>query len=83
MLDLVRQIAEERLDRAELRRRRQSGESEASSAAPTRPFVVRFRPSNDRPFGVSLSFRTETEPEPRDVIAALRRIIEEIEANLE
>ncbi len=84
MFDLVRQIAEERLDRAALRRRRQQvDESDAGRSNPPRPFVVRFRPSNDRPFGVSLSFRTENEPEPCDVIAALRTIIEEIEASLE
>ncbi|MGD8439113.1 MAG: hypothetical protein PVG53_01155, partial [Holophagae bacterium] len=72
------------LDRAALRRRRQqAGEPDAEGANPPRPFVVRFRPSNDRPFGVSLSFRTDAEPEPRDVIAALRTIIEEIEASLE
>lgn len=83
MLDLVRQIAEERLDRAELRRRRQAADGAPVASNPARPFVVRFRPSNDRPFGVSLSFRTDTEPEPRDVIAALRTLIEEIEAGLE
>jgi ParB family chromosome partitioning protein len=86
MLELVRQIVEERIDRAELRRRRQGGESDGEEAKrdpARRPFVVRYQPSETRPFGVSLSFRTETEPEPRDVIAALRTLIEEIESNLE
>jgi ParB family chromosome partitioning protein len=83
MLDLVRQISEERIDRAELRRRRRAGEDETEQPKAQRPFMVRFRASEDRPVGVSLSFRTETEPEPRDVIAALRRIIDEIEAGLE
>jgi len=90
MLDLVREIAEEQLDRAELRRRRRrggedevDGDTDASAAAGPRPYVVRFRPSADRPFGVSLSFRTETEPEPRQVIEALRTLIREIEASLE
>jgi len=86
MLLLVQQIVEERLDRAELRRRRRAGD-EASDTATTaeraRPFIVRFNPSNDRPFGVSLSFRTETEPEPRDVLEALRSLIREIEAGLD
>ncbi len=48
-----------------------------------KPFIVRFRPSLDRPFGVSLSFRTEAEPEPRDVVEALKTLIREIEADLD
>lgn len=85
MLSLVQQIVEDRLDRAELRRRRQ-GVTEDEAAAgdePRKPFIVRFRPSNDRPFGVSLSFRTESEPEPKDVLEALRSLIREIEAGLD
>ncbi len=86
MLVLVQEIVEERLDRAELRRRRQDNqelkaEGTKPGAAP-RPFIVRFKPSEERPFGVSLSFRTETEPEPTDVIEALRSLIREIEAGL-
>ncbi len=86
MLVLVQEIVEERLDRAELRRRRQDNqelkaEGTTPGAAP-RPFIVRFKPSEERPFGVSLSFRTETEPEPTDVIEALRSLIREIEAGL-
>ena len=84
MLSLVQQIVEDRIDRAELRRRRQAdGSSEAGSGSAVKPFIVRFRASDDRPFGVSLSFRTESEPEPRDVINALRTLIREIEAGLE
>ena len=88
MLSLIRQIIEERLDRAELRRRRKKndndpGGEDSVSAHARRPFIVRFRPSDDRPFGVSLSFRTESEPEPRDVVEALRSLIREIEAGLE
>jgi ParB family chromosome partitioning protein len=84
MLELVRQIVEDSIDRAELRRRRR-GRNDATTdqAQPHKPFVVRFRASEDRPFGVSLSFRTETEPEPRDVIDALKRLIAEIESGLE
>jgi ParB family chromosome partitioning protein len=86
MLVLVQEIVEERLDRAELRRRRQDNqelkaEGTTPGAAP-RPFIVRFKPSEERPFGVSLSFRTQTEPEPTDVIEALRSLIREIEAGL-
>lgn len=84
MLSLVQQIVEDRIDRAELRRRRQAdGSNEAGSGSAVKPFIVRFRASDDRPFGVSLSFRTESEPEPRDVINALRTLIREIEAGLE
>lgn len=87
MLSLVRQIVEDRLDREELRRRRRSaGEvtdpGDGEQTGRTRPYIVRFRPSDDRPFGVSLSFRTESEPQPKDVIDALRSLIREIEANL-
>jgi len=85
MLSLVRQIVEDRLDREELRRRRQAGEGVSEDDGEThrtRPYIVRFRPSDDRPFGVSMSFRTESEPEPRDVIEALQTLIREIEAEL-
>ena len=83
MLSLVQQIVEDRIDRAELRRRRQAeGAGETGSGGAVKPFIVRFRASEDRPFGVSLSFRTESEPEPRDVIDALKTLIREIEAGL-
>lgn len=86
MLSLIRQIVEERIDRAELRRRRQqetNGSAGATGSSAVKPFIVRFRPSEDRPFGVSMSFRTESEPEPRQVIEALRTLIREIEADLD
>lgn len=84
MLSLIQQIVEERLDRAELRRRRQGdGAGEAGTGSAVKPFIVRFKASEDRPFGVSLSFRTESEPEPHDVIEALRILIREIEAGLD
>lgn len=88
MLELVRQIVDEQLDRAELRRRRQEAAEREGARTDTteprpKPFVIRFRASADRPFGVSLSFRTETEPEPREVIAALQTVIREIEAGLD
>ncbi len=86
MLALVEQIAREKIDRAELRRRRQDcevdGAAESAAREVRRPFVIRFRASSERPFGVSLSFRTESEPKPRDVIDALRRLIREIEAGM-
>lgn len=88
---LVQEIVEHRLDRAALRRRRQQARDEDADAegggtdkqAPrNRPFVVRFQ-NPDRNLSVSLSFRTETEPEPRQVIEALREMIREIESSLE
>lgn len=86
---LVQEIVEYRLDRAELRqRRRELAETLDQDASQTpedgkknRPFIVRFqRP--DRNFTVSLSFRTEEEPEPESVIEALREMIRELEADL-
>ena len=81
-------------DRAELRRLRaaltstetaQPGDGsvdpELSGASArggrAKPFIVRLsRP--DRPFTLSLSFRTETEPATRDVIAALEEMLLEL-----
>jgi len=82
---LVQEIVEYRLDRAALRRRRHNPDvgdqaTEAESGR-HRPFVVRFR-NPDRDFSVSLSFRTETEPEPSQVIEALREMIRELESEL-
>ena len=56
---------------------------DAPSASAAKPFIVRFKASENRPFGVSMSFRTETEPEPRQVIDALRTLIREIEAGID
>ena len=44
--------------------------------------MVRFR-NPDRSFSLSLSFRTEREPEPREVIEALKEVIRELESALE
>jgi ParB family chromosome partitioning protein len=85
MLSLIRQIVEERIDRAELRRRRQKDEDSpeaGGTVGAAKPFIVRFRASENRPFGVSMSFRTEREPEPQQVIEALRMLILEIESGL-
>jgi ParB family chromosome partitioning protein len=89
MRELIRVIVEERLDRAAVRQRRADleGGTDASSnadsgGAPRKPFMVRFS-NPDRSFSLSLSFRTETEPEPRQVIEALKEVIHELESGLE
>lgn len=87
MAQLIREIVENRLDRAAIRQRRaqldnpNSDSDTRESAQVRRPFMVRFR-DPDRTFSMSLSFRTETEPEPRQVINALREVIREIEASI-
>ena len=86
---LVYEIVANALDRAAVHERRaalangQGADEQASSkpAAP-KPFTIRFR-NPDRTFSLSLSFRTEREPEPREVIEALREVIREIESSLE
>jgi ParB family chromosome partitioning protein len=93
MEDLVREIVELRLDRAALRQRRHGapGPTEDVDDVPSedadrpggpKPFRFQFR-NPDRSFSVSLAFRTETQPEPREVIEALRALIRDLEADLE
>jgi ParB family chromosome partitioning protein len=93
MEQLIQEIVEERLDRAAVRQRRADlaaadgvndpGTSEDDSRRPPqRPFTMRFR-NPERSFSMSLSFRTETEPEPQQVIEALKEIIQELESGLE
>jgi ParB family chromosome partitioning protein len=87
MRELIREIVEERLDRAAIRQRRaddggmdeSAGEDAGRSAS--KPFMIRFR-NPDRSFSLSLSFRTETAPEPRQVIEALKEVIRELESEL-
>jgi ParB family chromosome partitioning protein len=87
MARLIREIVENRLDRTAIRQRRAqldhaATESDAQASAQVqRPFMLRFR-NPDRTFSLSLSFRTETEPEPRQIIEALREVIREIETSL-
>jgi len=90
MRELIQEIVEERLDRAAVRRRRAGAEDSAADMSSTKdageitrkPFMVRFR-NPDRSFSLSLSFRTEREPEPRQVIEALKEVIRELESALE
>jgi len=87
MARLIREIVENRLDRAAIRQRRAQlddpgKESDGQATAQVRrPWMLRFR-NPEKTFSLSLSFRTENEPEPRQVIEALREVISEIEASL-
>ena len=87
MRELIREIVEERLDRAAIRQRRaddggmDESPSEDAGRSASKPFMIRFR-NPDRSFSLSLSFRTETEPEPRQVIEALKEVIRELESEL-
>ncbi len=84
MLALVDAIASGNVDRAALRDRRHDmanaedgGEEQARRSARPRPFVLRFK-SEARPVSVSLSFRTEQEPEPGEIIAALEEVLRQL-----
>lgn len=88
MRRLVREIVEFRLDRTALRERRHDLETSTESVegnsdhAPVRkPFRFQFR-NPERTVSVSMSFRTESEPEPQQVIEALRQMILDIETEL-
>ena len=91
---LIQQIVEDGIDRAELRRRRKAlladpksapgadgEESREQQSSKARPFVWRYR-HPDRPFSVSLSFRTDAEPEPQQVIEALESLIKELRSRV-
>lgn len=84
MLALVDAIASGNVDRAALRNQRhnlanpeEQGSNAGDRPSRPRPFVLRFK-SDDRPVSVSLSFRTEQEPEPREIIAALEALLREL-----
>jgi ParB family chromosome partitioning protein len=87
MARLIREIVENRLDRAAIRQRRAqldhlgTQNDARSNAHVRRPYLLRFG-NPDKTFSLSLSFRTETEPEPHQVIEALREVIREIEASI-
>lgn len=85
---LIKAIVEERLDRKGLRERRSELNEDGAGASNgtgnasggperQRPFVWKYQPK-DRPFRVSLSFNTEAEPEPKEVIAALEDLLDEL-----
>jgi ParB family chromosome partitioning protein len=90
MAQLIREIVEHQLDRTAIRQRRaqlenpeaEENENASAQAQVRRPFLIKFS-HPEKIFSMSLSFRTETEPEPRQVIEALREVIRQLEANLE
>ena len=99
MRRLVDAIVRHRLDREEIRalRRqlegddggagtendvRQDGGTGLEDGGRRRPFVVRFR-HPERNFSVSLSFRSEKEPDTGDVIAALEEMIRELREDVQ
>ena len=82
MLQLVEEIEANRFDRDAVRlRRQQLAEAAAGGTEPaapqTKPFTLRFK-SPDRVFSLSLSFRTETEPDRKQVIRALETILDDL-----
>lgn len=87
MAQLIREIVENRLDRAAIRHRRaqldhpNTDGDRRASAQIQKPWLMRFR-NPAKTFSLSLSFRTESEPKPHQVIEALREVIREIEASI-
>ena len=77
MADLVESIVEERLDASGHLNEHPDRESPDAAVDRTRPFVVRFR-SPERNFSVSLSFRTDKEPDTRTVISALEQLLADL-----
>ena len=82
MFQLVEEIQANSFDREAVRlRRQQLAEAAAGGVDPappqTKPFTLRFK-SPDRVFSLSLSFRTETEPDRNQVIRALETILEDL-----
>jgi ParB family chromosome partitioning protein len=89
LAQLIQEIIEHRLDRAAIRQRRAQLDNDdqpstvrdARTPEARKPYLIKFS-HPDKVFSMSLSFRTEKEPEPRQVIEALREVIREIEASL-
>jgi ParB family chromosome partitioning protein len=90
MAQLIQEIVEHRLDRAAIRQRRAQLDHDDETSVPgepatpraRKPYMIKFS-HPDKIFSMSLSFRTEKEPDPQQVIDALRQVIRELEASLE
>ena len=90
---LVEAIASGELDREGLRELRRQEKEEAARSAATegsdqpsesgrrrnKPFVMRFR-HPEEPVTISVSFKTESEPEPERLIAVLEQLLEDLRA---
>jgi ParB family chromosome partitioning protein len=91
MRQLIHEIAAHQLDREAIRERRrrlcedpqQGANSDApgQQPAPSKPYRFRFK-AQGRPFSVSVSFRTDREPDPNEVIAALEAVLAELRSSL-
>ena len=85
MQALVEEIVTQGLDREALRERRRDAalgqdgakKSEESTPPAPRPWRVRFN-DPERIFSVSLSFRTDQEPETEQIISALQELIQQL-----
>jgi ParB family chromosome partitioning protein len=84
MQTLLKEIVSRRLDRDSIRARRQelARGTPAKTDGKARPFVIHFRSPN-RWFSLSLSFKTEQEPDPQQVIAALEEVIRKLRDELQ
>jgi ParB family transcriptional regulator, chromosome partitioning protein len=91
MRTLARAIVERRLDRDAVRRLRQDLASAGTPQAPDadsppprslRPFVLRYRHPDQR-FSFALSFRSDAQPDPGEVIAALEELIVQLREDAE
>ncbi len=90
---LVREIIDHSLDRDALRHRRaqltgeldspdtESAHDPEDHAKASRPYRFRFQVP-DRSLSVSLSFKTASQPQPEEVIAALEQVIRELRSSL-
>lgn len=81
MLALIRQVAEERLTRDEVRDRKRGRAVARSADREGRPFVFRYRPP-DRDFTLSLKFDREVVP-PEELLEVLEQIVSDLKQQIE
>lgn len=75
MLELLEQVAQQGLNRDDLRRRMRQGRKKRSGRR-RKPYVFKFR-SPDKSYNLSLTFR-QTEVDRRDLIQALEEILQQL-----
>lgn len=76
MLELLEQVAQQGLNRDDLRRRMRRGPAKGASRRRKKPYVFKFR-SPDKSYNLSLTFR-QTEVDRRDLIQALEDILRQL-----